>query len=85
MQIDMVTMNAGQLRASLPSVVRRVGKGSRFLVTYRNRPAFQILPVAVADLPSNPPRKDALYHAPAVGRSRGGKSARQHEQELYGA
>ena len=81
----MVTLNTRQLRASLPSIVRQVRKGSRFLVLYRSRPAFQILPVGAADLPADPPQQDALYGAPAVGRSRDGKSARRHDQELYGA
>jgi antitoxin (DNA-binding transcriptional repressor) of toxin-antitoxin stability system len=81
----MVTLNARQLRASLPSIVRQIRKGSRFLVLYRSRPAFQILPVGATDLPADAPREDALYGAPPVGRSRGGKSARQHDQDLYGA
>ena len=41
-----VSINAKRLRASLPDVVERVRKGTRFTVIYRSRPAFQIVPVS---------------------------------------
>ena len=40
-----VPINAKRLRATLPDVVERVRKGTRFTVIYRSRPAFQIVPV----------------------------------------
>ena len=40
-----VSINAKRLRGSLPEVVQRVRKGTRFTVIYRSRPAFQIVPV----------------------------------------
>ena len=39
------TINAKQLRASLPEVVEKVRRGARFTVLYRSRPAFQVVPV----------------------------------------
>jgi prevent-host-death family protein len=39
------TINAKELRGSLPKLVARVRMGARFVVTYRSRPAFQIVPV----------------------------------------
>lgn len=40
-----VPINAKCLRATLPDVLERVRKGTRFTVIYRSRPAFQIVPV----------------------------------------
>ena len=79
-----VHINAKQLRASLPDVVERVRKGTRFTVIYRSRPAFQIVPVnqteqVAVELPDEP-----LYGASAVGRSRDGRSAAEHDALLYG-
>jgi prevent-host-death family protein len=61
-----------QLRASLPSAVRRVRAGGRITVTYRSRPAFRIVPVEDAGTPHGPLGADPLYRAEAVGRSRDG-------------
>ena len=79
-----VPINAKRLRASLPEVVERVRKGTRFTVIYRSRPAFQIVPVddphqAVVDLASDP-----LYRAQAVGRSTDKRTAAEHDSMLYG-
>ena len=78
-----VSINAKRLRASLPDVVRRVQKGTRFTVIYRSRPVFQIVPVndtAHADVALT---DDPLYRAPAVGRSKDGRTAAGHDAVLY--
>jgi prevent-host-death family protein len=77
-------INAKQLRARLPEVVRRVRKGERFTVLYRSLPAFRIVPVegtvdGVRELPDDP-----LYRAPPLGRSADGRSAADHDADLYG-
>jgi len=77
------TINAKELRASLPSVVRRVRSGARITVLYRSRPAFQIVPVEDAGLRAAPLDADPLYRAEAVGRSRDGRQASEHDAELY--
>lgn len=80
------TINAKQLRASLPETVRRVRRGERFTVLYRSRPAFRIVPVEqglVED--ALPLEQDPIYRAPAVGRSSDGLSSRDHDRILYGA
>ena len=78
------TINAKQLRASLPSVVERVRKGARFTVLYRSRAAFQIVPVD-DDAGAFPPlQEDPLFGADAVGRSTDGKSSADHDRTLYG-
>jgi prevent-host-death family protein len=79
------TINAKELRAALPSVVRRVRRGERITVLYRSRPAFQIVPVDDAALRDTPLEADPLFHAPAVGRSHDGRSAADHDAVLYGA
>jgi prevent-host-death family protein len=77
------TINAKQLRASLPEVVEKVRRGARYTVLYRSRPAFQVVPVeeaptAVGDLESDP-----LYHAKPLGRSTDGRLAADHDSLLY--
>ncbi len=80
------TINAKQLRASLPETVRRVRRGERFTVLYRSRPAFRIVPVgedlAGAGMALD---EDPIYRAPALGRSSDGRAARDHDRVLYGA
>jgi prevent-host-death family protein len=78
-------INAKELRASLPSVVRRVRAGERITVTYRSRPAFRIVPVEDVGTPDGPLSEDPLYGAEAVGRSRDGRSASEHDAILYGS
>lgn len=78
-----VSINAKRLRATLPDVVERVRKGTRFTVIYRSRPAFQIVPV---NEPEHAPAafvEDSLYRAPAVGSSRDGRTAADHDAVLY--
>lgn len=77
------TINAKELRASLPKLVERVRKGARFLVIYRSRPAFQIVPVDDSEAPRVPLESDPLYHAQPVGRSTDGRSAADHDAVLY--
>lgn len=79
-----VSINAKRLRASLPDVVERVRKGTRFTVIYRSRPAFQIVPVHDAEQPVVALKEDSLYRAEAVGRSRDGQTADDHDRLLYG-
>lgn len=78
------SINAKRLRGSLPDVVERVRRGARFTVIYRSRPAFQIVPV---DDPGQSPLAlddDPLYRARPVGRSRDGRVAAEHDEQLYG-
>ena len=79
-----VSINAKRLRASLPEVVERVRKGTRFTVIYRSRPAFQIVPVTDAEQPPVALADDPLYRARAVGRSSDGRTAADHDAVLYG-
>lgn len=81
----MKAINAKQLRASLPEVVERVRRGARITVIYRSRPAFQIVPVGDAGEPGTPLEVDPLFRAEAVGRSRDGRSAADHDPMLYGS
>ncbi len=78
-------INAKELRASLPSVVRRVLGGERITVIYRSRPVFRIVPVEEPGIPHLPLAEDPLFRAEALGRSRDGRSAAQHDAVLYGS
>lgn len=79
-----VSINAKRLRGSLPEVVERVRKGTRFTVIYRSRPAFQIVPVDDSERATPPLAEDPLYGAAPVGRSRDGRTAADHDAQLYG-
>ena len=78
-----VPINAKRLRATLPDVVERVRKGTRFTVIYRSRPAFQIVPMNEAEQPAVALADDPLYRAQAVGRSSDGRTAAGHDAVLY--
>ncbi len=79
-----LTINAKELRASLPRLVERVRRGARFTVIYRSRPAFQILPVDESASPRAALEADTLYRARPVGRSTDGKTSANHDADLYG-
>lgn len=76
-------INAKQLRERLQEVVERVRLGGRFTVLYRNRPAFNIVPVGKPAPDGVPLESDPLYRATPVGASDTGDSATQHDEALY--
>ena len=78
-----VPINAKHLRATLPDVVERVRKGTRFTVIYRSRPAFQIVPVNDSGEASVDLVEDPLYGAQAVGSSSDGRVSTDHDEILY--
>ena len=78
-----ITIHAKELRGALPRVVERVRKGARFTVIYRSRPAFQIVPVDETTPPSSELEADPLYRAGPVGRSSDGRTAAEHDADLY--
>ena len=78
-----VPINAKRLRATLPDVVERVRKGTRFTVIYRSRPAFQIVPVDDHDIASMSIEDDTLYRAQPVGASDDGRASVDHDAILY--
>jgi prevent-host-death family protein len=78
-----VPINAKTLRASLPQVVDRVRRGTRFTVIYRSRPAFQIVPVNDSGDASVPLQDDPVYRAEAVGSSTDGRTSAEHDAVLY--
>jgi prevent-host-death family protein len=78
------TINAKELRASLPRIVARVRRGERFTVLYRSRPALRIVPIEDAGKVSTPLEDDPLFQAEPVGRSTDGMSSEDHDRVLYG-
>lgn len=77
------TINAKQLRASLPEIVRRARRGERFVVLYRSRPAFQVVPIDEDATPSGAAEDDSLFGAPPLGRSTDGLTSEAHDAVLY--
>ena len=77
------TINAKELRASLPQVVERVRRGARFTVLYRSRPAFQLVPVDEAPCAAGELERDPLYHAKPLARATDGRRAADHDSLLY--
>ena len=67
------------MRATLPDVVERVRKGTRFTVIYRSRPAFQIVPVDDPGIGTVSLTDDPLYRAEAAGSSVDGRTSTDHD------
>ena len=78
-----VPINAKRLRATLPEVVERVRRGTRFTVIYRSRPAFHIVPVDAADAAPASLEDDTLFRADAVGASSDRRTSVDHDAILY--
>lgn len=72
-----------ELRATLPTVVERVRRGNRYTVVYRSRPAFHLIPVEENSAPRSAITEDPLYRAAPLGRSTDGRSAADHDRQLY--
>jgi antitoxin (DNA-binding transcriptional repressor) of toxin-antitoxin stability system len=78
-----VPINAKRLRATLPTIVERVRKGTRFTVIYRSRPAFQIVPIDDRSSAPASLENDSLYRAQPVGSSEDGRTSVDHDAILY--
>jgi antitoxin (DNA-binding transcriptional repressor) of toxin-antitoxin stability system len=78
------TINAKELRTSLPKIVSRLRKGDRYTVLYRSRPAFRLVPVEDSAAAEGPLDDEPLYGAPALGRSTDGADSADHDRFLYG-
>ena len=76
-------INARELRARLPEIVRRVRRGSRFTVLYRSQAAFDIRPVDDFHADRSSLTTDPLYKAPPLGKSSAGDIAARHDEVLY--
>jgi antitoxin (DNA-binding transcriptional repressor) of toxin-antitoxin stability system len=79
------TINAKTLRSQLAKILARVAKGERFTVLYRSRPVCDLVPPDAAPDTAGSLGEDSLYGAGPVGRSRDGKTSRDHDQLLYGS
>jgi len=77
-------INAKELRASLPEIVRAVRQGDRFTVLYRSRPAFQIIGAEDNHNMECLLKEDPLFQAGAVGTSSDGFTGTDHDAILYG-
>ena len=84
MKTSLETINTKQLRTGLGRIIERARRGASFLVLHRSRPAFQIVPPDVGAAVLPPLEKDPLYRAEAVGQSKDGLRAAEHDRVLYG-
>jgi len=78
------TINVKELRASLASIIKRVGMGAKYTVIYRSRPVFRIVPIDPENENMIPLEKDPLYRAPPIGASSDGMTSLDHDRILYG-
>jgi prevent-host-death family protein len=77
-------INTKQLRASLPEIVRRTQRGERFVVLYRSRPAFRVVPIEESEeFDPGDAEQDSLFGAEALGRSSDGLTAKDYDRLLY--
>ena len=77
------TINTKQLRTGLGNIIERVKRGASFLVLHRSRPAFQIVPPNARPGSLPPLETDPIYRANALGRSKDGLRAADHDSLLY--
>lgn len=77
-------INAKELRASLPEIVKNVRSGDQYTVLYRSRPAFRIVGVDQEKGTKCPLAEDPLYNAGPVGASSDGLDAADHDKVIYG-
>ena len=77
-------ITAKELRATLPTIVERVRRGNRYTVVYRSRPAFHLIPIENATPSAGEFADDPLYRAAPLGRSTDGRTAADHDRQLYG-
>ena len=83
MKSALETINTKELRTSLARVIERVKRGVSFLVLHRSRPAFQIVPPTARNASLPPLEHDPVYRAKALGRSKDGLRASDHDRVLY--
>ena len=79
------TINTKQLRTGLGNIIERVRRGASFLVLYRSRPAFQIVPPTDRPGSLSSGGSDPIYRAGALGQSKDGLRASDHDRVLYRA
>jgi hypothetical protein len=83
MKVTVRSINTKQLRSELGRIVEMARRGVSFLVLHRSRPAFQIVPPDSHATSVPPLEKNPLYRARALGKSKDGLSAAQHDRVLY--
>ena len=78
------TINAKELRASLPKIVESVKRGGSYTVLYRSRPAFRIVPIDETERITIPLSEDPLYQSAPVGETSDEYTSADHDEILYG-
>lgn len=78
------TISARELQTTLGKIVNSVNQGEQFVVMYKSRPAFRIVPLEQEHSVKAPLADDPIYRSQAVGRSKDGLCAAEHDAVLYG-
>jgi len=77
-------LNTKELRTHLSEIVNRTKHGEQFMVLYRSKPAFRIIPVTPKADERNKIKEDSLYTMTALGASKDGMTSADHDSVLYG-
>ena len=77
-------INVKTLRRDMARILERVARGERFTVLYRSKPVCRLVPIEAADLAEGRVKDDSLFAMEPVGRSTDGRSAAEHDEDLYG-
>ena len=77
-------INVKTLRREMARILERVARGERFTVLYRSKPVCRLVPIEGEDLAEGRVRDDPLFAMGPVGRSTDGRTAADHDDDLYG-
>jgi len=77
-------LNTKELRNQLSEIVKRTKQGEQFTILYRSKPAFRIVPVMPTVEENIKVKKDSLYKMKALGATKDGLTAADHDSVLYG-
>ncbi len=76
-------ISSGQLKSNFGQIIGQIKKGTKFTVSYRNSPAFEIFPIIRQKRFANNLKSDPIYHSGPLGRSSTGDIAVNHDKVLY--
>lgn len=77
-------LNTKELRNKFSEIVKRTKRGEQFTILYRSKPAFRIVPVMPKADEHIKVKKDSLYKMTALGATKDGLTAADHNSVLYG-
>ena len=76
-------ISSGQLKSNFGQIIGQIKRGNKFTVSYRNSPAFEILPIIKRKRFMDNLKSDPIYHSGPLGRSSTGDVSVNHDKVLY--